>query len=81
MKLYTVIPFTRRQVGTIPKGHTFPPRYDLAPMNHAAACNFMEACRTGTTDYRLHPWPDDVPHPKPPMLAASYRDTLKAVNE
>lgn len=66
MKLYTVITINRRT------GEESPPRIDLAPMNHAAACNFMQACRTGYTDYRLHPWPDDVPHGEP-LISHHYR--------
>lgn len=48
-------------------------RLDLAPMNHAAACNFMDSCRTEYTDYRLTPWPEATPHPAPPMYADAYR--------
>lgn len=73
MKLYTVIPIRRRAIGSHPKGREYPPRYDLAPMNHEAACNFMASCRTEATDYRIHPWPDDVPHPSAPLIATSYR--------
>ena len=50
-----------------------PPRYDLRPMNHAAACNFAKACTTEFTSYELHPWPADVPAPGPPLLANGYR--------
>ena len=52
-----------------------PPRLDLAPMNHAAACNWMQACRNHWTDYRLTIWPESVSHSKPPMLANGYRET------
>lgn len=67
MKLYTVVPIIR---GTEKE---MPPRYDLAPMNHAAACNFMEACRNSHSDYRIHDWPADVAHPALPMYATGYR--------
>lgn len=63
MKLFTVFTInraTKRQN---------PPRYGLAPMNHAAACNFARACTTEATRCYIHPWPADVPHPKPPMIA------------
>jgi len=50
-----------------------PPRYDLRPMNHAAACNFMQACTTEFTTWQLHPWPADVPHNGEPLLANGYR--------
>lgn len=49
------------------------PRFDLAPMNHAAACNFMDACRSRHTDYMLIDWPEDQPFPRPPMFATGYR--------
>jgi hypothetical protein len=67
MKLYTVASINRKS------GKQEPPRYDLAPMNHAAACNFMDACRNRDTDYVIIDWPDHIPHPKPPMLADGYR--------
>lgn len=67
MKLFTVIPIDRRT------GAGLGARYDLRPMNHAAACNFMDACRNDATDYEIHPWPDDVPHPGPPLMADGYR--------
>ena len=67
MKLYTVTPIRRKT------GEELPPRYDLRPMNHAAACNFMDACRNEHTDYKIHPWPDSVPHPGPPLTADGYR--------
>lgn len=51
---------------------TIPPRYDLRPMNHAAACNFARACRTGFTRWTLHPWPADIPAPGPPLTAKTY---------
>lgn len=73
MILYTVIPIRRRAVSGQPKGHKLPPRYDLRPMNHAAACNWMDACRNQWTDYEIHPWPADVPHPGKPILAKGYR--------
>lgn len=63
--LFTVIP--------IHQGVELPPRYDLRPMNHAAACNFMDACRNSFTDYKIHPWPDSVPHPGEPLKANGYR--------
>lgn len=67
MKLYTVISINRET------SKESPPRYDLAPMNHAAACNFMDSCRTEYTDYRIHPWPDDVAAAEPPLIANGYR--------
>lgn len=63
--LYTVIP--------IHKGEELPPRYDLRPMNHAAACNFMDACRNSFTDYKIHPWPESVPQTGEPLIAEGYR--------
>ena len=48
----------------------FPPRYDLKPMNHAAACNFMDACRNEYTDYVIIPWPG--PHEEI-LTAEGYR--------
>jgi hypothetical protein len=75
MKLFTVTPIRRKS------GEELPPRYDLAPMNHFAACNFMDACRNAATDYKLHEWPADVPHGKRLCLAAGYaRDKGKPVN-
>lgn len=71
MKLFTVIPINRKTKAELP------PRYDLAPMNHAAACNFMDACRDRHTDYKIHHWPENVPHPKAPMLAKGYRRDLE----
>jgi hypothetical protein len=73
MKLYTVTPYRARTVGTHRKGREYPPRIDLAPMNHAAACNFAAACRNEETGYRITPWPEGTPHPKPPLYAATYR--------
>ncbi len=49
------------------------PRFDLAPMNHAGACNWMDSCRNKYTDYRLIEWPAHQPHPKPPIYADGYR--------
>lgn len=74
MKLFAIIPICRNRQN-MPKSHVgeLPPRYDLAPMNHAAACNWMDACRNHHTDYRLTPWPAEVPHPAPPMIATGYR--------
>jgi len=66
MKLFTVIPTNRRTK------REFGPRYDLRPMNHAAACNFARACTTEATSYRLQPWPDNVPHSGPPLTANGY---------
>lgn len=66
MALYTVISIN------LHTGEESGPRYDLVPMNHQAACNFMQACRTEYTDYRLHPWPDSVPHGEP-LIAQNYR--------
>lgn len=65
--LYTVVAISRKT------GVEQPPSYDLRPMNHAAACNFMDACRNAVTDYRIHPWPEDIPFPGEPSLADSYR--------
>lgn len=42
-KLFTVCHIPKRGPQ---KGVKGAPRLDLAPMNHAAACNFMDACRT-----------------------------------
>lgn len=50
-----------------------PPRYDLAPMNHAAACNFIHACRNEHSDFRLVEWPADQSASKFPMFATGYR--------
>ena len=70
MKLYTVTPIYRNRThNNGPQA----PRYDLRPMNHAAACNWMDACRNHHTDYMIHPWPDDVPHPGPPLIVGRYR--------
>lgn len=40
MELFTVIPICHNRQH-MPRSHVgeLPPRYDLAPMNHAAACN------------------------------------------
>lgn len=75
-KLYTVIPIARnRKTGN----GDLSPRYDLRPMNHAAACNFMDACRNEFTDYKLHKWPSSVPFPGEPLLSNGYRrDKSKA---
>ena len=67
MKLYTVITINRRT------GEESPPRINLAPMTHAAARRFIKLSRTAYTDYRLHPWPDDVPHGEPPLIMKSPR--------
>lgn len=67
MKLYTVITINRRT------GEESPPRINLAPMNHAAARRFIKLSRTAYTDYRLYPWPDDVPHGEPPLIMKSPR--------
>lgn len=67
--LFTVIP--------IVKGRELPPRYDLRPMNHAAACNFMDACRNSFTDYKIHPWPASVGFSGTPILAGRYRRDRK----
>lgn len=64
-KLYTVIP--------ISQGKELPPRYDLHPMNHAAACNFMDSCRNSFTNYKIHPWPDSVPLNGEPLTSSRYR--------
>lgn len=72
MKLFAVIPYRRRAIGSQPKGHELPPRYDIAPMNHEAACNWVHNCTTDATGYRLTPWPDDVPHPSPPLTAERH---------
>lgn len=74
--LFAVIPVRRVTVGNHPKGKEYPPRLDLAPMNHQAACNFMEACRTTFTEYKLTPWPADAPYPASPLIATEYRRTL-----
>jgi hypothetical protein len=67
MKLFTVIPISKT-------AGELAPRYDLLPMNHAAACNFMDACRNSSTDYKLHEWPADVPAPPgPPCFAMGYK--------
>ncbi len=73
-QLYAVVP-----VYIVPRSHGRKPepRYDLAPMNHQAACNWMDACRNQWTDYILIPWPDDVPHQAPPCLATDYRRDRK----
>jgi len=65
-KLYAVVSILRKT-----KKETT--RFDLAPMNHAAACNFMDACRNEFTDYRLIEWPASQPQLKPPMFADGYR--------
>ena len=67
MKFYTVITINRSS------GKEMPPRYDLRPMDHMSACNFMVACRSNHTDYRLHEWPEDVPHSGIPLFCAGYR--------
>ena len=69
-KLYAV-------VGILRKTKKETPRFDLAPMNHAAACNFMDSCRNQFTDYRLIDWPENQPHPKPPICADGYRRDKK----
>lgn len=33
----------------------------------------MDACRNHHTDYRIHPWPADVPQTRPPCIATGYR--------
>lgn len=66
MKLFTVIPTNRKT------NRVLPPRYDLRPMNHAAACNFARACTNENTSYRLQPWPADVSQPGPPLTANGY---------
>jgi hypothetical protein len=33
----------------------------------------MDACRNYHTGYVIHPWPDDVPHPGPPLIVERYR--------
>lgn len=68
MKLFTVIATTRCAGQT----RQCPPRYDLQPMNHAAACNFARACTNEHTSYKLTPWPPDVPQPGPPLIAKGY---------
>ena len=68
--LYAVVPISKE------KGE-LAPRFDLAPMNHAAACNFMDACRNSHTDYRLEYWPEEVAHPKPPQYRDAYRRDQK----
>lgn len=66
MKLYTVIAINRKT------GREMPPRYDLRPMNHPAACNFMAKCRNEFTDYKIHEWPDTVPLNGEPLTADKY---------
>lgn len=68
MKLYTVASIWRST------GRVSAPRFDLTPMSHAAACNFMDACRSDFTDYKLIPWPESVPIQSPPLHAAGYRN-------
>ena len=68
MKLYTIQGVTKCAGIT----REIPPRYDLRPMNHAAACNFARACTTRFTSWTLHPWPADVAQPGPPLLANGY---------
>lgn len=71
-KLYAVVPvYLKPRASGAKEGS---PRLDLAPMNHPAACNWMDACRDRYTDYLLIDWPADAPHPKPPMLATGYRN-------
>jgi hypothetical protein len=48
-------------------------RFDLRPMNHAAACNFMDSCRNEFTDYRLIDWPENQPYEGKPLYADGYR--------
>lgn len=67
MKLYTVILLDRKT------GQELKAMLDLAPMNHAAACNFMEACRNEHRDYKLQEWPEDVSPVSPPMYSMAYR--------
>lgn len=72
-KLYAVIPIYKNRLPDRRQETEAKPRFDLRPMNHAAACNWMEACRDQWTDYRLIEWPADVAWPSSPMLAAKYR--------
>lgn len=67
MKLYAVIHINRKT------RKEMPPRFDLAPMNHPAACNWMDACRNDYSDYKLTLWPAAVPHPAPPISCDRYR--------
>lgn len=71
MKLYAVIPISKT------KGK-LPPRFDLHPMDHKAACNWMDSCRNEHTDYRLTEWPKSVPFPGPPVTAKRYRQNTEA---
>lgn len=76
-KLFAVIPIYWRRNPASRNGEGAP-RFDLSPMNHAAACNWMHNCRTYFTDYRLTPWPADVPFPSPPLFAERYNSELIA---
>jgi len=69
MKLFTIAGVTECAGIT----RNIPPRYDLRPMNHKAACNFARACTTGFTRWTLHLWPDSVPHTGEPLIASKYR--------
>jgi len=73
MKLYAVIPIYRNRLTDREKETEGKPRFDLRPMNHPAACNWMDACRDDWTDYRLIDWPEDVPLSGIPLIADKYR--------
>lgn len=60
---FAVIAIRARDIGPQKKGLEFPPSYDLQPMTHDEACAFMRSCRNRDTDYKLHPWPAEVPFP------------------
>jgi len=69
-KLFCVIPiYKNRKTGNGEQ----PPKLNLAPMNHQAACNYMTACRNDFTDYRLTPWPIDEHYLKMPQYSNHYR--------
>ena len=73
MNLYAVVPIRRKDIGEQKKGTELPPRFDLKPMNHKAACNWMDSCRNEFTDYRLMEWPESEPFSCKPIIADGYR--------
>jgi len=69
-KIFCVIPiYKNRKKGNGEQ----PPKFNLAPMNHAAACNYIKSCLNDFTDYRLTPWPRDEPYLKIPIYSNFHR--------
>lgn len=77
VKLYAVIPIATNRLPDRKATSEGKPLFCLRPMNHAAACNWMQACRNEFTDYRLIEWPADVAAPGAPIIADDYRKDCK----